>query len=56
MLKTLDTFTYGSIRESSYYAQYIGFLISVYYSSVSDKQLSAKDCRWNRIHSFLQKY
>ena len=25
MLKTLDTFTYGSIRESSYYAQYIGF-------------------------------
>ena len=37
ILKTLYTFTYGSIYESSYYAKYISsfFIFSLYHSSVS---------------------
>ena len=54
MLNTLYTCTYGSIYESFYFAKYICFIFSLYYSSVRDNQVGKKDCRWNRIHSFLQ--
>ena len=56
MSKTLYTCIYGSIYESSYYARYICFTLSLYHSSVKDNQVAFEVCRWSRIHSFLQKY